>query len=86
MNKAALLTMARKFQADDDLYLVSIFDLEPSGIIVHAYNQINSKEYVLPVSEMEVHCISLSSVYDCFSSSHIIILDHISSTESSYQS
>ena len=68
MNKAALLTMARKFQADDDLYLVSIFDLEPSGIIIHAYNQINSTEYVLPVSEMEVYPIQFSSMHDCFSS------------------
>ena len=54
MNKAALLTTAKKFQSDDDLYLVSVFDLEPSGIIVHAYNQINSHVLTLPVSEMEV--------------------------------
>ncbi len=37
-----------------DLYLLSVFDLEPSGVIVHAYNQADSKEYILPVSEMEV--------------------------------
>ena len=54
MNKAALLTVVKKFNAYPDLCLVSIFDLEPSGIIVHAYNQINSNVYTLPVSEMEV--------------------------------
>jgi hypothetical protein len=54
MNKAALVTVVKKFQAYPDLCLVSIFDLEPSGIIVHAYNQINSNVYTLPVSEMEV--------------------------------
>jgi hypothetical protein len=54
MNKAALITVVKKFQAYPDLCLVSIFDLEPSGIIVHAYNQINSNVYTLPVSEMEV--------------------------------
>ena len=54
MNKAALLTTAKKFQSDEDLYLISVFDLEPSGIIVHAYNQINSHVLMLPVSEMEV--------------------------------
>ena len=54
MNKAALITVVKKFKAYPDLCLVSIFDLEPSGIIVHAYNQINSNVYTLPVSEMEV--------------------------------
>ena len=53
MNKAALYTAGRKLQGGT-IYLVSVFDLEPSGIICHAYNQISSKEYLLPVSETEL--------------------------------
>ncbi len=53
MNKASLLTVGKKLQ-DSNLYLLSIYDLEPSGIIVHAYDQVNSKELLLPVSEFEV--------------------------------
>jgi hypothetical protein len=52
MNKAALLTTGKKLNGT--LHLMSVFDLEPSGVIIHAYNQINSKEYILPVTEMEV--------------------------------
>mmetsp|Transcript_8068 Transcript_8068/g.12052 ORF Transcript_8068/g.12052 Transcript_8068/m.12052 type:complete len:162 (+) Transcript_8068:1-486(+) len=53
MNKASLFTLGRKLQ-DDNLYVISIHDLEPSGLIVHAYDQSNSQEYVLPVSEFEL--------------------------------
>jgi hypothetical protein len=53
MNKVSLLTIGRKLQ-DQNLYLLSIYDLEPSGLIVHAYDQINSKEYLLPIAEAEV--------------------------------
>lgn len=53
MNKVSLLTTGRKLQ-DGNLYLMSIYDLEPSGLVVHAYDQLQSKEYVLPVSEVEV--------------------------------
>ena len=53
MNKPSLLTLGKKLQ-DGNLYLISIHDLEPSGLIVHAYDQSNSREYVLPVSEYEV--------------------------------
>jgi len=59
MNKASLFTLGRKLQ-DDNLYVISIHDLEPSGLIVHAYDQSNSQEYVLPVSEFEVSSISNS--------------------------
>ena len=54
MNKVSLLTIGRKLQ-DGNLYLLSIHDLEPSGLIVHAYDQTNSKEYILPISESEVN-------------------------------
>eukprot|EP01035_Chromulina_nebulosa_P050933 gene50933-69294_t len=53
MNKPSLLTLGKKLQ-DENLYVISIHDLEPSGLIVHAYDQIHSKEYVLPVSEYEL--------------------------------
>ena len=56
MNRAALLTVGRKLQGDT-MYLLSVFDLEPSGVIVHAYNQADSKEYILPVTELEVRHI-----------------------------
>ena len=54
MNKVSLLTIGKKLQ-DGSLYLLSIYDLEPSGLIVQAYDQVNSKEYLLPVSESEVN-------------------------------
>ena len=53
MNNAALITIGKKF-GNGDLYLLSVFDLEPSGVIVHAYNQVDSKEYQLPISEYQV--------------------------------
>jgi hypothetical protein len=53
MNKSALVTSGRKLEGGQ-LYLLSVFDLEPSGVIVHAYNQITSREYMLPVLEKEV--------------------------------
>jgi hypothetical protein len=55
MNKAALITIGKQF-TDDSMFLLSVFDLEPSGIIIHAYNQADSKEYTIAVSEMEVLC------------------------------
>lgn len=61
MNKVSLLTIGKKLR-DNNLYLLSIYDLEPSGLIVHAYDQVNSKEYLLPVSESEV-CLSTFEIY-----------------------
>lgn len=49
MNKVSLVTVGKKLQ--DTVYVVSIYDLEPSGLIVSAYDQASSKEYILPVSE-----------------------------------
>lgn len=57
MNKAALFTAGRKLApagTSSTVYLLSVFDLEPSGLIVHAYNQTNSREYMLPISEAEL--------------------------------
>lgn len=54
MNKTtSLLTLGRKLKGND-LYLLSVIDMEPSGIIISAYNQIDCKEYQLPVKETEV--------------------------------
>jgi hypothetical protein len=58
MNKVSLLTLGKKMQ-DNNLYLLSIYDLEPAGIILQAYNQINSVEYLLPISELEVFFLFL---------------------------
>eukprot|EP00607_Mallomonas_marina_P007255 CAMPEP_0182417106 /NCGR_PEP_ID=MMETSP1167-20130531/1520_1 /TAXON_ID=2988 /ORGANISM="Mallomonas Sp, Strain CCMP3275" /LENGTH=152 /DNA_ID=CAMNT_0024590413 /DNA_START=107 /DNA_END=565 /DNA_ORIENTATION=+ len=35
-------------------FLISVFDYEPSGLIIHAYNQVDSKEYMLPITEPEL--------------------------------
>jgi hypothetical protein len=53
MNKASLLTSGKRLN-DSKLYFLSVHDLEPSGIIIHAYDQLDSKEYILPVTEHEV--------------------------------
>jgi len=53
MNKVSLLTVGRKLN-DDTLKVLSIYDLEPSGLIVSAYDQHTSKEYTLPISEYEL--------------------------------
>ncbi len=53
MNKASLLTVGKKL-SDGNLYMISVYDLEPSGVVVHAYDQTNSKEYHFPVTEFEV--------------------------------
>lgn len=65
MNKAALITVGKKFQ-EDSMFLLSVFDLEPSGVIIHAYNQTDSKEYSLPVTEMEVSLLTYFLTYFLF--------------------
>ena len=52
MNKPTLITVGR--QLDDKLYVFSVYDLEPSGILVQAYNQATSTEYLLPITEKEL--------------------------------
>eukprot|EP01033_Poteriospumella_lacustris_P004614 gene4614-3305_t len=53
MNKVSLLTLGKKLR-DGNLYVISIHDLEPNGLIVHAYDQSNSKEYILPITEFQL--------------------------------
>lgn len=52
MNKPTLLTTGK--QLGDKLYVFSIYDLEPSGVLVQAYNQAAQVEYLLPISEKEL--------------------------------
>jgi hypothetical protein len=73
MNKVSLLTLGKKL-SDGNLYMLSVHDLEPSGVIVHAYDQINSIEYVLPVSEFEVNLNTTWLSNICFSTS-LCLLD-----------
>lgn len=53
MNKEALATLGKKLEGKS-LYILSVFDLEPSGILIQAYNHISSREYLLPVSEADL--------------------------------
>lgn len=52
MNKPTLLTTGK--QIEDKLYVFSVYDLEPSGVLVQAYNQAAQVEYLLPISEKEL--------------------------------
>ena len=45
--------MGKKLEGKS-LFILSIFDLEPSGVIVQAYSEISSKEYLLPIMEKEL--------------------------------
>jgi hypothetical protein len=54
MSKTALLTTGKQLGASNELYLLSVHDLEPSGVMVSAYNQNDSSEYLLSITEMEV--------------------------------
>jgi len=79
MNKVSLLTIGKKLQ-DGNLYVLSIYDLEPSGLIVNAYDQTNSKEYILPVSEHELARADI----DRSTSSLKSLLESVELTEQGY--
>ena len=63
MNKPALLTMGKTL-GEDKLHVITIFDMEPSGIIVQAYNQTDSQEYILSVSERELAAANVTRAKD----------------------
>jgi len=63
MNKESLISKGKKL-SNGLVYVINIFDLEPSGIIVQAYSQMDSKERILPISEKEVFTI-LIYVFIC---------------------
>lgn len=48
----SLYTQARKI--GEHTFIISVFDLEPAGLLVRAYNHENSLEYTLSVLEHEV--------------------------------
>ena len=43
MNKPALLSMGKTLN-EDKLYVITVYDMEPAGIIIQAYNQATSKD------------------------------------------
>lgn len=60
MNKESLYTTGKKLTGKYGtiVYIMSVFDLEPSGVIVQGYNQMDSKEHILPIAEKEVSIIT----------------------------
>lgn len=52
MNKSSLLTQG--LNLNGEFLVFTVYDLEPSGILVQAYHQESSKEYLLPITEREV--------------------------------
>lgn len=72
MNKPTLLTIGR--QLGDKLYVFSVYDLEPSGILVQAYNQASQQEYLLPITEKELVDTNLNRSRDSLQ----YLLDNIS--------
>jgi hypothetical protein len=63
MNKPALLTMGKTLNKDK-LYVLTVYDMEPAGVIVQAYNQADSKEYILPISERELASANVTRAVD----------------------
>ena len=53
MNKVHLCQLSKELNGK--LYVVSIYDLEPQGLIVNAYDQDSSKQYNLAVSEYDLY-------------------------------
>eukprot|EP01041_Mallomonas_annulata_P011078 gene11078-23159_t len=52
MNRSALLTVGQTINGDK--YLTTVLDYEPSGLIINAYNQNDSTEYQLTITEVEL--------------------------------
>ena len=49
---------------EDKLYVITVYDMEPAGIIIQAYNQATSKEYLLSVSERELAASKVTRAKD----------------------
>lgn len=56
----SLYTQARKI--GEQTFIISVYDLEPAGLLVRAYNHDNSLEYTLSVLEHEVRTNSTPHV------------------------
>jgi len=71
--KAAIYTVGRQLN-DGDMYIFSVFDLEPAGLLIRAYCATTSKEITTAPSESEIesaaltrsqtHLASLAASYD----------------------
>lgn len=63
MNKQALFTKALPMYVDDrkQEYILRVYDLEPSGIIISAYSDTDSKSRIYPVSEKDLNTFSVQS-------------------------
>lgn len=57
--KQAIYNCARSL-GDSEHYIVQIFDVAPSGVIVKAYQQSESKDFYLPITEGELEKATLS--------------------------
>lgn len=60
MRNRSLYTLGRELE-DGNMYILSVIDLEPAGVLLQAYNQENSQELTMPVSETQVS-VELCSV------------------------
>ncbi|CAN0128603.1 unnamed protein product, partial [Heterosigma akashiwo] len=59
MSRTSLYVQGRRLK-DGSLYVISVVDLEPAGVLVKAYNQITSAEFFLSPSEDELSEAGLS--------------------------
>ena len=51
--KAAIFNVGRQLN-DKEMYIISIYDLEPAGLLVRAYQQAKSMEFTMSPSESEL--------------------------------
>ena len=74
MKNRSLYTLGRELD-DGAMYILSVIDLEPAGVLVQAYNQENSEELTMAVSESQVimhvccgkQCVHACSEICCYS-------------------
>eukprot|EP00518_Triparma_eleuthera_P003973 CAMPEP_0182465040 /NCGR_PEP_ID=MMETSP1319-20130603/8965_1 /TAXON_ID=172717 /ORGANISM="Bolidomonas pacifica, Strain RCC208" /LENGTH=160 /DNA_ID=CAMNT_0024664717 /DNA_START=42 /DNA_END=524 /DNA_ORIENTATION=- len=57
--KASVFTHGKKL-ADGDMYIITIIDMEPAGLLVKAYNQSSNAEYTLSPTESQISAAGLS--------------------------
>ncbi|GMI00968.1 hypothetical protein TrST_g1776 [Triparma strigata] len=57
--KASVFTHGKKL-SDGDMYIITIIDLEPAGLLVKAYNQSSNAEYTLSPTEGQIKDAGLS--------------------------
>uniref|UniRef100_A0A7S2XW71 Uncharacterized protein n=1 Tax=Fibrocapsa japonica TaxID=94617 RepID=A0A7S2XW71_9STRA len=59
MNLSYLYVQGRQL-SDGGMYIISVTDLDPAGVLIKAYNQVTSSEYYLSPSEDELEEAGLS--------------------------